>query len=294
MLGQLHPALIQEWLEAAAREIPKGEPLQRLPRAESEAFAFAVATPEQQFTLGCSSLHFPLMSAIKPFLLLYALTLWQEQVWTWVGQRPSDYPYNSVLQLTLDQGWPRNPMINSGAIALASQLAHVGGVAVFQTWLNECAGTQLQVDQEVLGAVHRHPNWQNRTLAHFLVEAGRIADAAVALEIYNQVCCFQGTIEEVARLGLLLALPHAKVSDRHRQQVNVLMLTCGLYEDSPRYALEIGLPMKSGVSGVILAVVPRQGAIACYSPPLDSSGNSVLGLYLLQRISRHLRLSPLA
>ncbi|MFN4279577.1 glutaminase [Thermosynechococcus sp.] len=293
MLGQLHPALIQEWLEAAATEILKGEPLQRLPRVGSEAFAFALVTPEHQFTLGHSSLRFPLMSAIKPFLLLYALSLWQEQVWTWVGQRPSDYPYNSVLQLTLDQGWPRNPMINSGAIALASQLAHVGGVAVFQSWLNECAATQLSVDQEVLAAVYRHPNWQNRTLAHFLVESGRIANAEVALEIYNQVCCLQGTIEEVARLGLLLALPHARVSDRHRQQVNVLMLTCGLYEDSPRYALEIGLPIKSGVSGVILAIVPRQGAIACYSPPLDGSGNSILGLYLLQRISRHLGLSPL-
>ncbi|BAC08150.1 glutaminase [Thermosynechococcus vestitus] len=293
MLGQLHPDLIQEWLEAAATEIPRGEPLQRLPKVGSEAFAFAVVTPEQEFTLGRSRLRFPLMSAIKPFLLLYALTLWQEQVWTWVGQRPSDYPYNSVLQLTLDQGWPRNPMINSGAIALAGQLAYVGGATAFQTWLNECAGTQFEVDQEVLGAVHRHPNWQNRTLAHFLVESGRIADAEVALEIYNQVCCFQGTVEEVARLGLLLALPQAKVSDRHRQQVNVLMLTCGLYEDSPRYGLEIGLPMKSGVSGVMLAIVPRQGAIACYSPPLDKSGNSILGLYLLQRISRHLGLSPL-
>jgi len=30
---------------------------------------------------------------------------------------PSDEPFNSLKQLQADQGWPRNPMLNSGAIA---------------------------------------------------------------------------------------------------------------------------------------------------------------------------------
>ncbi len=290
-LRQLNSEQIYGWLTQAHLE---GKPLQRLPRADAEAFALEILTHDHTLTLGSRALTFPLMSVIKPFLLLYALHHWDQQVWEWVGRRPSEYPYNSVLQLTLDQGWPRNPMINSGAIALASHLAEVGGVAAFQDWLNACAGTHLRVDTTVLAAVYRHPNWHNRSLAYYLAESGRIGDAMAALDAYNQICCLGGTIHDVARLGLLLASPHPDVSDRHRHVVNTLMLMCGLYEDSPRYALEIGLPMKSGVSGLILAVVPRQGAIACYSPSLDASGNSVLGLHLLQCISRHLSVSPLS
>ncbi|WP_448534334.1 glutaminase [Parathermosynechococcus lividus] len=290
-LRQLQSEQIYEWVGRVPLD---GTPLQRLSKVAADAFAFEVLTHDYALTVGDGALSFPLMSVVKPFLLLYALTHWDQQVWEWVGQRPSEYPYNSVLQLSLDQGWPRNPMINSGAIALASRLSQVGGVAAFQEWLNQCAGTALTVDPVVLAAVYRHPNWHNRSLSYYLAEAGSITDAMAALDSYNQICCLQGTIHDVARLGLLLACPHPAIRDRHRHVVNTLMLMCGLYEDSPRYALDIGLPMKSGVSGLVLAVVPQQGAIACYSPPLDTSGNSVLGLHLLQCISRHLSLSPLS
>ena len=66
------------------------------------------------------------------------------------------------------------------------------------------------------------------------------------------------------------------------------MTTCGLYEASENFAKKIGFPSKSGVSGAILSIVPQQGAIACYSPPLDSQGNSVASAYLIQKIARYL------
>lgn len=69
------------------------------------------------------------------------------------------------------------------------------------------------------------------------------------------------------------------------------MTTCGLYEASSRFAVQMGVPTKSGVSGAVLAVVPSQGAIACYSPPLDEAGNSKAGLFLLQQLVKALNLS---
>ncbi len=63
------------------------------------------------------------------------------------------------------------------------------------------------------------------------------------------------------------------------------MTTCGLYELSSRYSVEIGIPAKSSVSGIVLGVVPGAGVIACYSPPLERQGNSVAGLFLLKLIS---------
>ena len=37
---------------------------------------------------------------------------------------------------------------------------------------------------------------------------------------------------------------------------------------------KVGLPAKSGVSGIVLVVVPNVVGFALYSPPLDEIGNS--------------------
>ncbi|MDE5105242.1 MAG: glutaminase [Trichodesmium sp. St19_bin2] len=66
------------------------------------------------------------------------------------------------------------------------------------------------------------------------------------------------------------------------------MTNCGLYETSNRYAMDIGIPIKSSISGIVLGLVPAKGVIVCYSPPLDQQGNSVAGLLLLELISRNL------
>ena len=48
--------------------------------------------------------------------------------------------------------------------------------------------------------------------------------------------------------------------------------------------------MKSGISGALLAVVPGQGAIACYSPALDPIGNPIAGLAFVEALAQRLEL----
>ncbi|WP_230967887.1 glutaminase [Nostoc sp. WHI] len=69
------------------------------------------------------------------------------------------------------------------------------------------------------------------------------------------------------------------------------MSTCGLYEASAKFAVKIGLPMKSGIGGGLLAIVPGEGAIACYSPALDNIGNPITGLVFVESLSQKLQLS---
>ena len=56
-----------------------------------------------------------------------------------------------------------------------------------------------------------------------------------------------------------------------------LMLSCGLYNYSGDFAFKVGLPAKSGISGVILVVIPNVMGICLWSPPVDSFNNSVRG-----------------
>ncbi len=246
------------------------------------------------FSAGEVRQPFALMSVIKPFLLLFALErLGAEEVFKQVGMRPSDQPFHSLTQLSADRGHPRNPMINSGAIVLASLLpgkeAATRCEALCQ-WLNRLADTHLTLDQAMLTSVRSMANESNRAIANMLSQAGHLTSVEMALDTYNHICCLSGTVEDLARLGLLLG-SSCETTRHHQQIVNALMLTCGLYEASGAFAVRVGLPTKSGVSGALLSIVPKQGAIATYSPAIDPTGNSVAGLFLLEKLAAHLSLS---
>jgi glutaminase len=55
---------------------------------------------------------------------------------------------------------------------------------------------------------------------------------------------------------LLLAKPQRHIEPIHQRMVNALMMTCGLYEESAIYAVQIGLPMKSGVTAPVRLTLP--------------------------------------
>lgn len=249
----------------------------------------------QSLTAGDFAQPFVLMSVVKPLLLLFLLDrLGSEAVFQQVGIEPSDQPFHSLAQLKSDQGRPRNPMINSGAIALTALLSETSGrdrMETFRHWLNDRAQTQLVLDQKALRSVRSLPNETNRAIATLLYKNQRLDQVDLALDTYNQLCCLSGTIADLAQLGLLFVQPQARIDPIYQRIVSALMLTCGLYEASGTFAVRIGLPIKSGVSGALLAIVPRQGAIACYSPAIDAIGNSVAGLFLVEKLAQTLGLS---
>ncbi|KYC36152.1 glutaminase A [Scytonema hofmannii PCC 7110] len=290
---------LSTWVQQARAFASQGKVIDRIPQlalANANWFAVCVHSANGQvYSDGETSRVFPLMSAIKPFSLLYLLQrLGAETVFQWVGVKPSDVAFNSLEQLIKDNGRPRNPMINSGAITLADKLP--GNSASDRCkhlcqWLNQQADCQLQLDEIMLTSVRLVNSQVNQDIARYLAQAGYLKDLKKSLDTYEQICCLSGTVEDLAHLGLLLACDRGRVAAQYRRSVNALMLTCGLYESSPQYALQIGLPMKSGIGGALLAVVPDRGAIACYSPALDNAGNPVAALAFVEAISQGLGLS---
>lgn len=299
-LAALTQAQLDRWntqaqLMAPAGRLPEHIPLLANPDRCHE-FAVQVRRVEQQVvSVAAAEYRFPLMSLIKPFVLLCVLQQsGHQRVLNYVDMKSSEHSFNSLAQLKLDQSKPRNPMINSGAIALAALLPGETAASRCQNlcrWLNQYADSQLTLDQQMLASVRSLPNPINQAIARLLSEAGYVDSVETALDTYQQICCLSGTVEDLTKLGLLLAQPQMHLEPIHQRRVNALMMTCGLYEESGIYAVEIGLPMKSGVSGGVLAIIPAVGAIACYSPPLDQAGNSVAGLFLLKQLAQTFNLS---
>lgn len=268
----------------------------QLAQVNAQEFVVKILTlPGPSYQAGNETLRFPVMSVIKCFLLLNRLLeLGEERVFQRVGVQPSDQPFNSLEQLESDGGWPRNPMINSGAIALAGLLPGKDANSRCQylcSWLNQFGDCQLVLDQDILESVRSAPNAKNQALVSTLAAAGYVEHPEITLDTYNQICCLSATISDLAKLGLLLLKPPNSQWQNASRIVKALMITCGLYETSGQFAVKVGVPTKSGVSGAVLSVIPDQGAIACYSPPLDSQGNSIGGLFLIEKIVETLNLS---
>ncbi|NEQ18813.1 MAG: glutaminase [Microcoleus sp. SIO2G3] len=277
----------------------QGQVANRIPKlalANPDWFAVHIyCRSGQTFSQGDTDCIFSLMSAIKPFSLLYLLEQFgAETVFQWVGVDSSDAAFNSLEQLVADRGRPRNPMINSGAITLADKLPGKDASDCCEQlcqWLNQLAGSHLKLDEVMLASVRASDSQANQAITQYLTETGYVKNPDIALDTYEQICCVSGKVEDLARLGLLLAVESELILPQHRRIVNSLMLSCGLYAASSQYALRIGLPMKSGISGALLAIVPGQGAIALYSPGLDSIGNSMGAIAFVESLSQGLQLS---
>lgn len=296
-LESLSETQLIQWAKQAQTQASQGRVIERiapLANANSDWFAIQICGASTSYCWGDTACRFPLMSVIKPFLLLFLLHHYgAESVLRWVGMQPSDLPFNSLEQLIADRGHPRNPMINSGAIALTDKLPGATPVercTLLCEWLNQQADAHLALDPVMLDAVHQSNRDANRALVDHLAKVRAVQDPELALGTYEQICCLSGKVADLAQLGLVLALGR-NLSPQHRQIVNAVMLTCGLYEASGFYATQIGLPIKSGISGALIAVVPSQGAIACYSPSLDSVGNPVVGLAFVKQLSQAMQLS---
>ncbi|MCC5657539.1 glutaminase A [Nostoc sp. XA010] len=298
-LGKLTTTDLSAWVQLAKIQAKQGQVADRIPQlalANPSWFAVHICCKSgKTIRFGDIDCVFPLMSVIKTFSLLYLLEHFgAETVFGWVGVQPSDAPFNSLEQLIADRGYPRNPMINSGAITLADKLPGKDAsqrTLLFCQWLNQLAGCQLSLNEVMLASVRLTRSTINEAIANYLAKIGHLENLEIALDTYEQICCLSGRVEDLALLGKLLACENGCLSSQNRRIVNAVMLTCGLYEASAEFAVRIGLPMKSGIGGGLVAIVPGEGAIACYSPVLDNIGNPVGAIAFVEALAQELQLS---
>lgn len=266
-----------------------------------DKFGLALQTTDgASFSVGDAAERFSIQSISKLFSLTLAFQLAGTSIWERVGREPSGTPFNSLVQLEYEQGVPRNPFINAGALVIADIiLEHVKEAReTFLAFLRQLAGVKSITYAKSVYRAEARTGHRNRALASLLKDFGNLRHSVDdVLEFYFTQCAVTMSCEELARATLFLAaggvspLAGKVVGRRHAKRINAVMLTCGTYDAAGDFAYRVGLPGKSGVGGGIVAVVPDKLSLAVWSPALNPAGNSYAGTKALELFTTKTRFS---
>lgn len=294
----------QKILEDIYKEIQpfagKGEQASYIPalaKVDPNQFGIALTTTSgETYSHLKAQTRFSIQSISKVFALAMALSLEGEDLWKIVGKEPSGTAFNSLVQLEVEKGKPRNPFINAGAIVIADRLITRSDDpdAEFLGFIRALCGTEnISYNLEVAESEREH-GFLNAAIANLLKHHGRIEnDIEDVLMFYFRMCSVEMSCEELAQAFLAFTNHEVfnyagyKLSASQIKRLNAVMQTCGFYDEAGEFSYLVGLPGKSGVGGGIVAVCPLRYSVAVWSPRLNSKGNSVMGMKALELLTTY-------
>jgi glutaminase len=130
--GQL-PLLLERIDRQARERFGLGRVADYIPAladVDPRQFGLAVALVDGTcHAIGQADVPFSLQSITKLFTFVLAFRSEGDGLWRRVGREPSGAAFNSIVQLETENGIPRNPFINAGALVvtdiLTSRYAHL-------------------------------------------------------------------------------------------------------------------------------------------------------------------------
>ena len=264
-----------------------------LANVDPDRFGICLRTVEgNEYAVGDSTVRFSIQSISKVFALAMCLAVKGETLWKRVGKEPSGTAFNSLVQLEVEHGIPRNPFINAGALVLADIMltSFDEPEKKFLAFVRElCGGDPVDYNDEV-ALSEREVGYLNAAIVNLLKYHKNIeCDVERVLRFYLQMCSVEMSCAELAKAFLAFAdhnghFAHAGIELTRSQikRMNAIMQTCGFYDEAGEFSYLVGLPGKSGVGGGIAAIHPHRYAVAVWSPRLNGKGNSVMGMKALE------------
>ncbi|MCJ8008205.1 glutaminase A [Lederbergia wuyishanensis] len=276
-----------------------------LGRANPHDLSIAIQYPDGQcISAGDIERKISLQSISKVIsLALVLMDRGSNYVFERVGMEPTGDPFNSIAKLeTLSPAKPLNPMINAGALVVTHMIKGKNVEERFQrllAFIREMANdSTIHFCEEVANSEFKSADL-NRALCYFLKQHHIIEeDVEELIDLYTKQCAIEMNCLELARIGMIFAMDGVD-PDSGKQIIPVhiaricktFMVTCGMYNASGEFAIKIGIPAKSGVSGGIMGAVPGRFGIGIFGPALDEKGNSIAGIKLLELLSKNYQLS---
>ena len=236
--------------------------------------------------------RFSIQSISKVFSLAMCLSLKGDELWKRIGKEPSGTAFNSLVQLEIERGIPRNPFLNSGAIVMADILLSelTNPEEEFLSFVRAVSSNDsIEYNREV-AASERENGYLNAAIVNLLKYNNNIENNIESvLQFYFLMCSIEMSCRELSQAFLAFANHRRKfdyagitLTASQVKRINAIMQTCGFYDEAGEFSYLVGLPGKSGVGGGIVAIYPLLYSVAVWSPRLNAKGNSVMGLKALE------------
>jgi glutaminase len=284
---------IYQAIQPYAKEGKQADYIPELAKVNPDQFGMCLHTIYGEiYSIEQADTRFSIQSISKVFSLAMCLSLLGNKLWERVGKEPSGTAFNSLIQLEVEKGIPRNPFINAGAIVMSdillSHLEHPE--EQFLDFVRTLAGDNTIDYNRDVAASERETGYLNAAIANLLKYHGTIEnDIEQVLRFYFLMCSVEMSCRELSRAFLAFANHRRKfnyagvtLTASKVKRMNAIMQICGFYDEAGEFSYLVGLPGKSGVGGGIVAIYPLQYSVAVWSPRLNSKGNSVMGIKALE------------
>ncbi|WP_078410360.1 glutaminase A [Priestia abyssalis] len=270
-----------------------------LKKANRDELSIAIYHPDGTcISAGDIQQKITLQSISKVLTLALALTdCGEAEVFKRVGYEPTGDPFNSIVKLETNKvSKPLNPMINAGALAVTHMIKGKSIEERFGrllTFIRELTGNSGISYSKEVAVSEFETSHLNRSLCYFMKQHGVINEEVEGLmDLYTKQCAIEMDCLDLARIGLVFAMDGVEPKTEKRllpayvaRICKTFMVTCGMYNASGEFAIRVGIPAKSGVSGGIMGAVPNRFGIGIFGAALDEKGNSIAGLKLLEMLS---------
>ena len=288
---------IYEEIKPFSQEGKQADYIPALAQIDPDQFGICIHTVDNDvYPYMQADTRFSIQSITKVFSLAIGLSIKGESLWTRVGKEPSGTAFNSLFQLEMEKGKPRNPFINSGALVLTDILLSEleNPEEEFLTFIRELSGTpDINYNLDV-AISEREYGYLNAAIANLLKYHGRIEnDIEDVLMFYYKMCSVEMSCKELAKAFLSFTNSTKfnyggfSLTSSLIKRMNAVMQTCGFYDEAGEFSYLVGLPGKSGVGGGIVAIYPQRYSVAVWSPRLNSKGNSVMGMKALELLTTY-------
>ena len=191
-------------IDAVYEEVLKGENAGTVPtyipelaQVNPEQFGvYFYSLNKQSYGIGDCDVKFSSQSIAKVLALSLAYSIIGDQLWKRVDVEPSGTSFNSLVQLEADNGIPRNPLINAGAIVVCDILLSIleDAEADFLTFVRELANDDSINYSILVAESEKSVGYRNFALCYYIKSLGNIEKEPIdVLNLYLKLCSFELT-----------------------------------------------------------------------------------------------------
>ena len=251
----------------------------------------------QEINIGDVDHEFAIESCSKVFTLALALEKYGiNHLKTKIGDQSSSAAFNSICEADNIHSHTINSFNNGGAMSTVSLLYVPNSTTFINKIVNnmsDFACNKLHINNKIYKSELSHAE-RNLAIAYLLKSYGRFyGNVEKCVDAYTKQCSTMVTSKDLALMAATLANKGINPSSKKKlvKAANVSYILkhmehSGLYDESESWMADIGYPAKSGVSGLLMIVIPGVMGIGIASPPLNKFGNSVKGIKTAKMIAK--------